>query len=347
VPAAPACARAARLPRHLDPGRVSARRLGLTRIGVSLGLWQDRDPLEALATAQVADQLGYAELWIGEMATWDAFALATAVAERTESIELCIGPLATAVRDPMAMAMGVASVAAVGRRPVHLAIGSSSHVLVEHWHGRARERTARHVRETAEALRPLLAGDKARYEGELVRTDGYRLRLPPPTTSLTVAAFGDATVRVAARVADRMVLNLVTPGLVSELAGRMRAETDVPPRLAAWVVAAVDPAPETHAQLARGLIPYLGAEGYSDMFTAAGFGEIVEAAKRGAHPAQLLESLPPELAASVGLVGTEDQARRRAAEYVDAGLDELVLVPATASDDAGAHSLQTLRNLAS
>ena len=46
------------------------------------------------------------------------------------------------------------------------------------------------------------------------------------------------------------------------------------------------------------------------MFIAAGFREIVEAARGGAHPAQLLESLPPELAASVGLVGTEDQARR-------------------------------------
>ncbi|MGZ8650189.1 MAG: LLM class flavin-dependent oxidoreductase, partial [Solirubrobacteraceae bacterium] len=111
-----------------------------------------------MATARLADELGYPELWIGEMATWDAFALATAIAERTASIELCVGPLATAVRDPMAMAMGVASVAAVAGRPVHLAIGSSSRVVVERWHGRRRERTARHIRETAEALRPLLAG---------------------------------------------------------------------------------------------------------------------------------------------------------------------------------------------
>ena len=271
------------------------------------------------------------------MATWDAFALATAIAGETRSIELCVGPLATAVRDPMAMAMGIASVAAVALRPVHLAIGSSSHTLVERWHGRKRERTARHIRETAEALRPLLAGEKTTYEGELVRTEGYRLRLPPPTTSLTVAAFGDATVRVAAQV-DRMVLNLVTPELVSTMAGRA-------PRLAAWVPAAVDPTPETHAQLARGLIPYVGAEGYSDMFTAAGFGDVVEAARGGMHPAELLEQVPQDLAAAVGLVGTEAEVRKRAGEYFDAGLDELVLVPATAGDDAGRRTLETLRNL--
>jgi probable F420-dependent oxidoreductase len=316
-----------------------------TRLGVSLGLWQDRDPLEALATARVADELRYPELWIGEMATWDAFALATAIAGQTSAIELCVGPLATAVRDPMAMAMGIASVAAIARRPVHLAIGSSSGLVVERWHGRRRARTARHIRETAEAVRPLLGGEKVRYEGALVHTDGYRLRLPAPPTSLTIAAFGDATVRVAARLADRMVLNLVTPSLVNRMAERLRAEASRPPRLAAWVVAAVDPTPETHAQLARGLVPYLAAEGYSDMFRQAGFGAIVEAAHNGMHPSQLMESLPPELPASVGLVGSEEQARSRAREYFDAGLDELVLVPATASDDAGRRSLETLRNL--
>jgi probable F420-dependent oxidoreductase len=198
-------------------------------------------------------------------------------------------------------------------------------------------------------LQPGVGGGLAQYEGELVRTDGYRLRLPPPTTSLTVAAFGDATVRVAARVADRMVLNLVTPELVSRMAERLQEAAGQVgrdrPRLAAWVVAAVDPTDETHAHLARGLIPYLAAEGYSDMFSEAGFGETVEAARGGVHPAQLLESLPPELAASVGLVGTESEVRGRAAEYFDAGLDELVLVPATAGDDAGERSLRTLRDL--
>jgi len=191
----------------VDPGRVAPGRLRLSaagpRLGVSLGLWQDRDPREALATARLADGLGYPELWVGEMATWDAFALAAAIARETRSVELCVGPLATAVRDPMAMAMGVASVAALGGRPAHLAIGSSSGLVVERWHGRRRERTASHIRETAEALRPLLAGEKASYEGELVRTEGYKLRLPPPGAALTVAAFGEATIRVAAQVADR------------------------------------------------------------------------------------------------------------------------------------------------
>jgi alkanesulfonate monooxygenase SsuD/methylene tetrahydromethanopterin reductase-like flavin-dependent oxidoreductase (luciferase family) len=66
---------------------------------VSLGLWQDRPPGEVLRTAQVADELGYGEIWIGEMATFDAFALGAVVAERTARASLTVGPLAVAVRD--------------------------------------------------------------------------------------------------------------------------------------------------------------------------------------------------------------------------------------------------------
>ena len=105
--------------------------------GVVLGYWQDRSPEENLDVAVRADALGYRELWIGEMATYDAFALATAIGLRTPRIGLTIGPLAVAVRTPVSVAMGVASVAALVGRPVGVALGTSSDVVVEEWHGRS------------------------------------------------------------------------------------------------------------------------------------------------------------------------------------------------------------------
>lgn len=39
----------------------------------------DRPPLEAVRVAELADRLGYGEVWLGEGPTWDAFALAAAV----------------------------------------------------------------------------------------------------------------------------------------------------------------------------------------------------------------------------------------------------------------------------
>ncbi|MFZ1491394.1 MAG: hypothetical protein WAS51_15765, partial [Ilumatobacteraceae bacterium] len=69
---------------------------GVAPAGVSLGFWQDRDPLEALVTARLADELGYGQIWIGEMATFDAFALAVAVGSGAGRAELVVGPLAPA-----------------------------------------------------------------------------------------------------------------------------------------------------------------------------------------------------------------------------------------------------------
>ena len=88
------------------------------KFSVVAPLWQDRPAAENLEVGRVADELGFEELWTGEMATYDAFALATAIGLQTEQINLTIGPLAVSVRTPMTMAMGIASVADLTDRRV-------------------------------------------------------------------------------------------------------------------------------------------------------------------------------------------------------------------------------------
>lgn len=322
----------------------------MTAISAVLGLWLDRPPLEALATAQVADEMGYPELWIGEMATFDVFALATAVAARTHRIPLTLGPLATAVRTPATMAMGVASVAALTGRTVNLAIGSSSAAVVESWHGRPARAAGARLEETAAAVRPLLTGERSDFAGDHVRTRGFRTRTGATGGALTVAAFGRRAVGVAARHADRMVANLVTPAAVKELKAQLAEAAAgvgrVSPPLAVWVVAAVDPDASARQQLARAIVPYLSARGYDDMFRRAGFGELVDAAQAGAPPPVLLAGIPDGLPEAVGLIGDTERVRARIDEFMAAGADELCVVPVTAGDDAGARTLRFVRTLA-
>uniref|UniRef100_UPI000DE1F97D LLM class F420-dependent oxidoreductase n=1 Tax=Nonomuraea lactucae TaxID=2249762 RepID=UPI000DE1F97D len=193
------------------------------RLSVSLGFWQDRPPGEALLTARAADRLGYDELWVGEMATYDAFALAAVLGAETRRVGLTVGPLAVAVRDPMTIARGVASVADLTGRRVGVAIGTSSPVVVTQWHGRDRSRSVTRLRESAVVLRELLDGGRPSFDGETVRASGYHLRLQAPRSELTVAAFGPAAVGVAAAIADRLVLNLITPASAAPLVERLRS----------------------------------------------------------------------------------------------------------------------------
>ncbi len=344
---------------------------------MSLGLWQDRAAGEVVRTAEVADALGYGEIWIGEMATFDAFALGAVVAGRTSRAALTVGPLAVAVRDPVMIAMGAGSLAELTGRTVNVALGSSSPVVVEQWHGRRQERTALALAESATAVRALLDGGKADVRGEVIRTRGFRLRTRAPGTPLTIAAFGRGAVKAAARHADRMVINLVTPKsaarLVQMLHDECRAAGRPVPQVAAWLATVVDPSEagpvvecpgmespvvespvvespvvespvvESMEQLRRGLVAYLPAPGYGEMFTEAGFGDLVRFARTRPHPGELLAAIPAELTGHVSLVGDQRAVRARLAEYASAGVDEVALVPGSSdADPAGVTTLTAL-----
>jgi len=312
---------------------------------VSLGLWQDRPHGEAFETAAIADALGFRAVWVGEMATWDAFALGARIGSRFRTAGLVLGPFAVAVRDPAMIAMGAASVAAITGRAVSVALGTSSPVVVEQWHGRDRRDSGLALEESARAVRLLLDGEKAEVDGRVVRTSGYRLRLPPPRSELVIAAFGPRAIGVAARHADRLVLNLVDPdsvrGLVTELRTAAEAAGRPCPRVAVWTCCAIDPGPAAVEQLRRGVVGYLAAPGYSEMFRRAGFGDLVDYAHTRPHPGDLLARVPAELNGVVGLVGDAAEVADRIKEYAAAGADDIVLVPAATGDDpAGEHTLR-------
>ncbi|MFH8418284.1 LLM class F420-dependent oxidoreductase [Streptomyces collinus] len=311
---------------------------------VAVGREDDSPVEEPLRVAVLADRLGYREVWAGEGPTWDSFVLATAIGAATEQVALTAGPVPVSVRDPLTIVRGAASTAAVTGRPVGVALGTSSKRVVEGVHGRPRTRPAAALAESAAAVRALMDS----VPGEpIVPGSGFPRRLPPPGGTVTVAAFGERAVAAAVAHSDRMLLDLVSPEQVRLLRGRMLAAAEkagrTPPRLAAWLPAAVDPEPETLTQVLRSVVGYLAVPGYSDMFVDAGFAEVVELAAKGADADTLLRALPPEAAGTVALVGDTDTVRARIAAYAEVGLDEIALVPATAADPAGERTLTALR----
>jgi hypothetical protein len=138
--------------------------------------------------------------------------------------------------------------------------------------------------------------------------------------------------------------------LVTDLEKAARAADRPRPRVALWVCAAVGPGSGRGAeQLRRGLVGYLAAPGYAEMFGRAGFGDVVAYARSGPHPRDLLAATPTELVDVVGLVGASAASvEPRMAAYLDAGVDDLVIVPAaTDADPAGVATLTELAPLMS
>ena len=309
------------------------------QIEAVLPYWLDRPDEEALEVASAASDAGLPAVWIGEMASFDAFALATAIGQRTPGLRLKIGPLAIGVRSPVAIALAASSVASLTGSEVDIALGASSPLIVSGWHDREWAHSATRMRETLAALRPILAGEPANFDGDYVKTHGFRLRRPLPEAEIAVAAFGPAMTRVAARHADAVVLNLVAPQHVAAVRATIDAHAAgagrTPPRLAAWVPVALDPGEQARTQLAAQLAIYLAPPGYGEMFAALGFAELVERARSGARRAELARGIPFELLEQVGAVGSEQAVAARIAAYFDAGADVVAVVPSTAEDPGG------------
>jgi probable F420-dependent oxidoreductase len=317
------------------------------KLGVVMPYWLDRPLLEAVAIGETADRLGYASLWIGEMMTFDAFALAGALARATARITLVVGPLPVGTRDPAALALGVASVSVLGGRPAHLALGASTHAVVERWHGRRWRPTVARMRETVGALRPILRGERSAFAGAEVATDGFRLAAGAQTdTTITVAAFGPRMIATAAAIADRVVVNLVTVAQLARihdaLAVAARAVGRPAPPLTAWVPAVLTPGDAARAELTRQLVLYVGQPGYGEMFADAGHGDVVALARGGADRRAVAAAITPDLIDAVCLAGTRDELRDGLAAYAAAGADEVGIVPVTAEDPGGDALLQAL-----
>ncbi|MBP2478361.1 putative F420-dependent oxidoreductase [Crossiella equi] len=307
----------------------------MSTLGVVTPFWLDRPATEALDIAVAAERTGFGTLWIGEMATFDAFGLAGAVGQRTSRIALRVGPLAAGVRSPVALALGLSTVATLSGRRVDLALGASSPEIVTGWHGVPFPGAAGRMRTTVREVRAALAGERvAAGPGR-----GFRLREPLADNRISVAAFGPALTRVAVEEGDEVVLNLVTAGHTAHV--RVAVDTlaqeagRAAPPLAVWLPAALDPGEATLRQLRGQLAAYLAPPGYGEMATALGHGALVALARSGAPRAELAQRIPIELLEAVCALGSAAAIARRVREYTEAGAGHVGLVPATAEDPAG------------
>jgi probable F420-dependent oxidoreductase len=313
-------------------------------IEVVLPFWLDAPDREALEIAEAASTAGLGGLWIGEMATFDAFALATAIGSRLPGLALRVGPLPISVRTPVSIALGASSVASLTGCQIDIALGASSPVIVGGWHDREWSHGPARMRETIDCLRPILRGERADYDGRYIRSHGFRLRHPLPHTRIGIGPFGPTMTQVAAELADEVVLNLASPQRVSQVrqqvAQHAAAAARTPPHLTVWVPVAVRPGGAALRQLANQLSVYLAPPGYGEMFCELGFADLVERARSGTRRAELAAAMPLELAEQLAAVGTPEQIATRLRAYLDAGADTVAVIPVTAEDPGGRAALQ-------
>ncbi|NIP71935.1 MAG: LLM class flavin-dependent oxidoreductase, partial [Gammaproteobacteria bacterium] len=115
------------------------------RIALSLPVPPDVE--STLNYARWAEHEGFDDVWFADGGSIDSLTLAAAVADRTEKLRIGTGVIPVFTRTPAVLAATAATLSHLAPGRFILGLGSSSHAMVEGWHGQRFEKPLTRVRE--------------------------------------------------------------------------------------------------------------------------------------------------------------------------------------------------------
>lgn len=178
-----------------------------TRMGLSLPV--PGDPRASAEYAAWAEGEGFDGVWIAEAGDGDALTLAAALAPGTERLRVGTAVVPVYPRTPAVLAASTATIAAFAPGRFVLGLGASSHAMVEGWHGLAYDKPRTRVRETAQLVRRMLAGERVSFDGRTLHSHGFRLSpAPPAPVPIYLAGLLPRMLEMAGEHGDGVVLNL-------------------------------------------------------------------------------------------------------------------------------------------
>ncbi|HVW46348.1 MAG TPA: LLM class F420-dependent oxidoreductase [Solirubrobacterales bacterium] len=312
-------------------------RLGLAVPIEALGL------AETLAVARDAETLGYDDLWTSEVGTVDGFAPLAALAEATTTTRLGLSLAPVFTRPAALLAMSAATLQTIAEGRFVLGLGSSSPAIVERWMGGTYERPLTRVRETVEAVRAMLSGEKVTIEGETIRSHDFRLGLGPTWVPIYIGALGPKMSRLAGEIADGILLSFATaegaPILLDDFRAGARAAGRDPADLGVQcrVTVSADPdGPELQTMLRRFIVGYGTVPAYNAHLARQGFpaeAAAMAAAWAEGRRADALEAVSENLLRSLIPSGSPAECLERLGAYAAAGIDTVTIEPVSAAPD--------------
>ncbi len=305
---------------------------------MGLGLLS-RAETTGLERACWAEAQGYDSVWVpdgdGKM---HALTLAGAVAARTERVTIGTGIVPVYTHTPAVLAAASLAMAELAPQRFILGLGSSSHAMMENWNGIPFVKPLTRVRETTEVLRGMLAGERVAFEGETLRTQGFRLN-PAPASPVPIylAALRPRMLELAGDVADGVILHL-TPlrGLPRALehvaagaaqAGRSLAELDIACR---FNVVVGDDRQAALEEARSFIVRYYSTPVYNKHLAWCGYADEAQRIADGfaqGDRAATRAALTDELVSSLCIVGTEDECHRTLREFIAAGITTPIINP--------------------
>ncbi|MEM3670720.1 MAG: LLM class flavin-dependent oxidoreductase [Thermoprotei archaeon] len=291
-------------------------------------------PVESVsAISKMCEQTGKSAIWIGETTVRDAAVMAALSCFSTTKISVGTSVVNVYTRTAGQLAMMASTLNSLSKGRFILGVGTSTETIVSGWHGVSFRSPMQTMEEVVKLLRLYFSGERFEFKGKMYSPTNARMRTEWDQ-KLAVAALNPSMVRLAASLADEVVLNLYPPRLLGE-AKKIVEEQSArnargKPKLAAVVYSHVL-GHETGIEAAKELLAFYGsAPAYAKLFVRAGFPEQASemlsawsARNRNAAKQAVTQQMIDELL----YVGDVNGLKERIAEYLSLGVDEVIVAP--------------------
>ncbi len=300
-----------------------------------------------------AEGLGYESTWIAETGGPDPYVLAGAVAQVAPRLRIGIAVSPVFFRTPATIAAASGTVAQLAPGRFILGLGASSHAMVENWHGTPFRKPLSRVRETVTTVRAMLNGEKLNFEGQAVRTRGFRLLVPPPApVPIYVGALRPAMLELAGEIADGVAVNLFPPEALPRMlehvaAGAKRSGKDLRQFevVCRHQVLVTDDKAGAREVFRAGLTGYFATPVYNKFAAWYGFEDearMIAEGFRSGDRALTRKGMTDRFVDSIAIFGSLEECRERIAQYVAAGVHTNIISPLGLDPDAVRRTLEGL-----
>ncbi len=170
-----------------------------------------------ITTAQNVEARGFSSLWLAHIRGHDAVMAMALAGRETSRIEVGTAVTPIQPRHPAALAQQALSASVIARNRFTLGVGLSHKVVIEDMLGLAYARPARTMREYLSVLVPLLAGESARFDGDIYRTAiDLNVGDTEGSVPVIVAALGPKMLEVAGAMSDGTALWMTGPRTIEK-----------------------------------------------------------------------------------------------------------------------------------
>jgi len=287
-----------------------------------------------------AEEKGFDGLWVGETTLRDASILATIAACSTKKIQLGTSIVNVFTRTPSQLALLATTLNEFSGGRFTLGLGVSTAAIVENWHGQEFQAPIARLDETISLLRHYFSGEKFSEQGKYSSPQGARLRTGP-RPRIALAALNDKMIARAAKLADRIILNLYPPERVKHARSLIEdacklAGSKPRPILSVMLYAYVLKDRDRGMEFAKDLEAfYASAPSYATLFSSIGYAsesKAMTAAWNAKDRDGVRRVVTPDMINGLTVLGSVQDLKVRVREYHDAGVDDVLICPTPFGD---------------